>query len=655
MTPVDRDAWEAANRAYLAAAIAELRARLEPPAHDGDGSAVPTPGGIDPSRSGADSAAPSALDLLVEMFGLTSFERELVLLCAASELDGEFAAMAAALPGAAPGGEVTFALALALLPDSHWSALSPSAPLRRWRLVEVGAAGSVVNAPLRIDERILHYLAGVNGADERLLGLLSPVGTAGFLADSHRSVAERVRASWPTANAAGTLPVIQLIGTDYEAMRLIAATGMAGLGIGAALLRARDIPASSAERETLGVLVQREAALAHTAILIEFDSEWAGDAGHAAALVDSLTAPVVLLSAETLRLPISAPTFRLSVGPLSESEQRSLWREALGETADKLNGQLDQVLQQFRLDSRAIRSAGAEVLASLGNEAAPKDLLWRTCRTQLRARLDDLGARIRPRADWSSLVLPESQMRLLREIALQMRQRSRVYGEWGFEKQCNRGLGISALFSGPSGTGKTMAAEVLANELDLDLYRIDLSQVVSKYIGETEKNLRRVFDAAENAGAILLFDEADALFGKRSEVKDSHDRYANIEIGYLLQRMEEYRGIAILTTNLKDALDRAFLRRIRFVVAFPFPDAQQRALIWERIFPPETPTSGLDIARLARLNVAGGNIRNIAMNAAFLAADRNAPVTAEDVLRAARHEYGKLDRKLTDSELRGWA
>src|SRR5436190_12165183 len=200
-----------------------------------------------------------------------------------------------------------------------------------------------------------------------------------------------------------------------------------------------------------------------------------------------------------------------------------------------------------------------------------------------------------------------------------------------------------------------MAAEVLANELNLDLYRIDLSALVSKYVGGTEKNLRRVFDAAEEGGAILLFDEADALFGKRSQVKDSHDRYANIEISYLLQRMEAYRGLAILTTNLKSALDQAFLRRIRFVVQFPFPDAAQRAEIWRRIFPPQTPVEGLDVERLARLNVAGGNIRNIALGAAFLAADAGEPVRMGHLQRAAGAEYAKLEQPLTEVETGGWA
>jgi SpoVK/Ycf46/Vps4 family AAA+-type ATPase len=199
-----------------------------------------------------------------------------------------------------------------------------------------------------------------------------------------------------------------------------------------------------------------------------------------------------------------------------------------------------------------------------------------------------------------------------------------------------------------------MAAEVLAADLKLDLYRIDLASMVSKYIGETEKNLRKVFDAAEESGAILLFDEADALFGKRSEVKDSHDRYANIEVSYLLQRVEAYRGLAILTSNLKSALDPAFLRRLRFVIQFPFPDAPQRAEIWRRIFPRETPTSGLDAHVLARLNIAGGHIRNIALNAAFLAANSGGTVTMSHLLAAARNEYVKLERPLAEIEIGGW-
>lgn len=205
-----------------------------------------------------------------------------------------------------------------------------------------------------------------------------------------------------------------------------------------------------------------------------------------------------------------------------------------------------------------------------------------------------------------------------------------------------------------SGTGKTLAAEVMAKELGLDLFISDLSQVVSKYIGETEKNLRKVFDAAERGGALLLFDEADALFGKRSEVKDSHDRYANLEVSYLLMRMEAYRGLAILTTNMKQALDTAFMRRIRFVVDFPFPGESERAEIWRRVLPARAPMKGIDPEQLARLTVAGGSIRNIALSGAFLAAEEGDRLQMRHMLEAARTEYLKLDRSLTPSEVHGW-
>jgi SpoVK/Ycf46/Vps4 family AAA+-type ATPase len=224
----------------------------------------------------------------------------------------------------------------------------------------------------------------------------------------------------------------------------------------------------------------------------------------------------------------------------------------------------------------------------------------------------------------------------------------------------NRGFGISALFAGESGTGKTMAAEVIANELHLDLYRIDLSAVVNKYIGETEKNLRRLFDAAEDGGMILFFDEADALFGKRSEVKDSHDRYANIEVNYLLQRMESFRGLAILATNMKSSLDQAFMRRLRFVVNFPFPGPVERKMIWERAFPKDdqeqsvsgTPIEDLDHDHLARLNLPGGNIHNVALNAAFLAARAGTAVTMPLILDAARTEFRKLERPVNEGDFR---
>jgi SpoVK/Ycf46/Vps4 family AAA+-type ATPase len=265
-----------------------------------------------------------------------------------------------------------------------------------------------------------------------------------------------------------------------------------------------------------------------------------------------------------------------------------------------------------------------------------------------------LARRIVPTADWADIVLPARQLAVLREIASHVRSRWHVYEHWGFAARHGRGLAINALFAGPSGTGKTMAAEVLASELRLDLFHIDLSQVVSKYIGETEKNLARLFDAAEGAGSILLFDEADAVFGRRSEVRDSHDRYANIEVSYLLQRMETFRGLAILTTNMKDGIDPAFLRRIRFLVHFPFPDIAERAEIWRRVFPAATPTRALDVTKLARLNLSGANIRDIALRAAFLATADREPVSMRHLAGAARSELLKLEKSLSESELATW-
>jgi SpoVK/Ycf46/Vps4 family AAA+-type ATPase len=279
-----------------------------------------------------------------------------------------------------------------------------------------------------------------------------------------------------------------------------------------------------------------------------------------------------------------------------------------------------------------------------------KDNLWKGCLALTRPRLDVLAQRIDARATWDDIVLPAAEENLLRQIADQVRNRSQVYDRWGFRKEMNRGLGISALFAGESGTGKTMAAEVIANDLGLSLYRIDLSAVVNKYIGETEKNLRRLFDAAEDGGAILFFDEADALFGRRSEVRDSHDRYANIEINYLLQRIESYRGLAILATNLKSALDSAFLRRLRFVVNFAFPGQTERKLIWQKVFPEETPLQALDYERLAGINLTGGSIHNIALSSAFLAASAGSQVTMPIVLAATRTEMRKLDRPINEAD-----
>jgi hypothetical protein len=458
-------------------------------------------------------------------------------------------------------------------------------------------------------------------------------------------LARRIAALWSHADP--PVPAVQLCGRDRAGIRALAAEACAELGLSATAMRANEVPAAPSEREALARIWEREAALTGAVLLLECDDDDELERIRAAvALVEDVQGPR-LLSARDPVVGAGQPIVRIDVPSLRERERVQLWHAALGPLADGLEDAVEGVVRQFALGVHGIAAASADV--RLGTP------LWEACRAQARPRLDDLAQRIEPAAGWDDLVLPEPQRQALREIATHVRRRATVYDAWGFAAKGSRGLGIGALFAGASGTGKTMAAEVLAGELALDLYRIDLSSVVSKYIGETEKNLRRVFDAAEQGGAILLFDEADALFGKRSEVKDSHDRYANIEVSYLLQRMESYRGLAILTTNQKSALDPSFLRRLRFVVQFPFPDPPQRAEIWRRIFPAETPTDGLEPERLARLNVAGGNIRSIALSAAFLAADAGEPVLMAHVLRAARSEYAKLEKPLSDSELGGFA
>jgi AAA+ superfamily predicted ATPase len=607
----------------------------------------------EPTRSETEPG--DALSSLCQTFSLSSFERDLLVLCAGVELEASFAALCAAC-GDARLGAPTFSMALAALPDAHWSAITPASPLRHWKLIEIGAGEALTTSPLRINERVLHYLVGVQYMDEELQGLLRPAPTARELPDSHQALVRQAIELWTAQQRATPAPVIQLCGPPASGRQAIAAAASSALGMDLFVLEASAIPSEAHERAKLARQLEREAALRGAVLALDRD-ELAGREGAwaAAALIDETQCLWITFGRDPLPLRLRL-SIRLDVKRPSPQEQRLLWQSFLGDKATPLNGAIERISEQFSLAGQNLAASGAEALARAGSDSTRlAAALWQACRRQTRLRLDDLAQRIEPAATFDDLVLPEAQRGILQDILTHVRQRQRVYETWGFAAKSARGLGISALFAGPSGTGKTMAAEVLADELDLDLYRIDLSSVVSKYIGETEKNLRRVFDAAEMGGAILLFDEADALFGKRSEVKDSHDRYANIEVSYLLQRMEAYRGLAILTTNLKNALDPAFLRRIRFVVQFPFPDAEQRSQIWNHIFPADTPTLALDMAKLAHLNVAGGNIRNIALNAAFLAADAGEPVQMQHLLHAARSEYAKLEKALTEGEIKGWA
>lgn len=722
--------WPEQNRSYLNACLAELKARLRlllaecaglPSGGDVVSSALPAASPAAAGNAGSASSATDAtitaaaaplaaipdtgraekeleeavqerqdverslpeasrLQMLCRAFSLSGFECDLLLLCALVELDLSAAALCSHWHGDPRMRNPTFSLAARILPDAYWSALSPDGPLRRWRLIEAAKGDLLVLSSLKIDERVLHHLMGLDYLDERLRGLAEPVHPSGSLPPSHAALAERIEQAWSSEE--GPLPLICLSGSRQAGAQAIAAQACAALGIKLYGIAASDIPTSPAEREDLARIWEREALLAGLSLLVRFEDleEKEGGSPLQAALAPALSflrrLETVALATSLRPLPLSGSfasfgsfsascpsgrsVLRLQVEMPGADEQEELWRQALLGGPWELNGELQQATSQFSLAPQQIKDAAAEVLALQesgqkgSDEAGMLRLLRRACKAAARPRLDELAERIPPQADWEDLVLPEAQKQILREIESQVRHSAKVYRKWGFAGKGGRGLGISALFAGESGTGKTMAAEVLAGRLDLDLYRIDLSQVVNKYIGETEKNLHRVFDAAEGGGCILLFDEADALFGKRSEVKDSHDRYSNIEVGYLLQRMEAFRGLAILTTNIRSALDRAFLRRIRFIVQFPFPGEADRREIWRRIFPRETPRNGLDYEKLSRLNVTGGSIRNMALHSAFLAAEEDEAVGMRHLLRAAKVEYGKLERPLSGLEIAGW-
>ena len=639
--------WSEANQRLLGAELAGLRHRIEQfsDVKDADDSAA-FEQAIVQARN--DMPADSAIDMLCALFGLSGFERQLLLLCCGIELDANIASACARINGQMQAQRnVSFGLALAVLPEAHWSALTPMRPLRYWHLLEVEYGLRLSDSPLRIDERILHFVAGINVLDTRLRSLLRSHAPSRLMPESHVALAERIARHLDNAGNGATR--IRLDGSDPRGQHDVAAAVAERHGLRLLMLRGDELPTSPVELEQLQMLWDREARL--SPVLLFLMATDSAHAGTSVRFVEALQSPIIFSMRETALLQRSFISF--SVDKPLAIEQKQLWLQALGTTGRTLNGELDVLSGQFRLSAHAIES----IAESISDDATAADAgreLWHACRRIGHDRLNDLAERIEPSAVWDDLILPPAQHNTLRQIAAHLRQRIRVYEDWGFARHCARGLGISALFCGESGTGKTMAAEVLANELKLDLYRIDLSAVVSKYIGETEKNLRRVFDAAEDSGAILLFDEADALFGKRSEVKDSHDRYANIEVSYLLQRMEAYRGLAILTSNIKSALDRAFQRRLRFIVNFPFPENTLREAIWRRAFPPNAPTRDIHYARLARLNLPGGNIRNIALNAAFLAAEAGEALDMTHLLHAARSESAKLERPLSEAETRGW-
>lgn len=603
-----------------------------------------------------------ALVLLAKHLGLSTFDSHVLALCAAMELDTSIAALCANAQQNSSKAYPTFALAFALFDDPDWNALSPHAPLRYWRLLEINQPGSVplTSASLSVDERIVNYLKGINYLDDRLAPLLDSKAMqtkADALPLSQQQAVDKITERLKYANGIDKTPVIELLGHDTASKQLIADTVAAALGLNLQFISSSAIPKQTGDFETFARLWQRESLLMPLALYVEIQGSENEEKSQLKRFLQRCDG-VVFVDLNDSKTETARNRLSIEVNKPSPAEQQQLWAQALQGYALQ-NPQ--HLVEQFSFNQSEINRIAHSVLNDLAKQNSDEAInatlsanldsqIWQACRLTARVGMEQLAKRIDVKSSWDQLVLPPEQKALLQQITNQVDQRNRVYEEWGFRDQMNRGLGINALFSGASGTGKTMAAEVMANSLGLDLYRIDLSTVVSKYIGETEKNLSQLFDGAEDSGAILFFDEADALFGKRSEVKDSHDRYANIEINYLLQRLESYKGLAILATNMKNALDKAFVRRLRFIVDFPFPDAVQRQEIWKKVFPENTPVDeNFDYQRLAKLDLTGGNIHNVAMNAAFLAAQENSKITMPLILNAARVEYRKLERPTKES------
>ncbi|MET0309936.1 MAG: ATP-binding protein [Sphingomonas sp.] len=674
----DIDRWIEANNRYLDAELRALRKRIAALADET--LPLPTAATVQPHAAGlrdwfrpraaaakAEPVAPPvdsiagpeaaedtpdasskyvpALVVLSQRLGLSEFERQLLLMSAAMEFDTGFGALCAQAQSGSSHKGPTFELALAALENPAWDVMSPERPLRYWRLIEIHQPASqpLVASALRADERIVNYIKGLNYLDDRLAPLLENVAddSGVMLPPSQAAIADTIAGML----AEGTQPpLFQLLGASGASKLAIARAVAARFGMTLYRLRGDVAPPAQAESETFVRLWQREAALLPLALYIDADDVEAGQVQAIERLLNRCGG-LVFAATQAARRGLSRATLSFEVTKPLPAEQHQLWLAALGKDAAD---QAALLAGQFSLDQSAIQTIAERTEPAENRNAA----LWNAALEETRPALDQLAQAITPKASWDDIELPPRERAQLAEISAQVRNRTAVYDDWGFRDRLTRGLGISVLFAGDSGTGKTMAAEALARELNLLLYRIDLSGVVSKFIGETEKNLRKLFDAAEDGGAILFFDEADALFGKRSEVKDSHDRYANIEINYLLQRMEGYRGLAILTTNMKASLDQAFVRRLRFIVNFPFPGVPERSAIWRKAFPKGVDTSTLDFDRLARLNLTGGSIHNVALNAAFSAVAAGSALTMPIVLESARGEFLKLEKPINETDFR---
>lgn len=620
------------------------------------------------------------LSRLVRSFRLSSFEIDVLLIALAPEVDLAYERLYGYLQDDITRRRPTVDLALNLLCSALLAKLtalqhfSPSAPLLNHQLLRLlddpsDQAPPLLRRYLIVDPRIVSYLFGFDDLDARLLPYAR-------LDESHISlqdvcvqlnIKQRMARIAGTSLASGRPCILYLqgaygVGKQTTAQAVSREHGRRLLvADGAQLAGLEDAPFADMCR-----LLLREADLQDAALYWNgFDALLDHDRrARRETFFDQLSrrSGVTFLAGNTTWEPADAPPqlqfVRVAFPFPGAGERARLWSLALSGDAhihDVMG--TEDLAGKFRLSGGQIRDAIATAHSIArwrdpGLDAVTTDDLVAACRLQSNQKLASLARKIVPRSTWADIVLPPDRLHQLREMCSQVQYRARVYDEWGFDRKLSLGKGLNVLFAGPSGTGKTMAAEIIASELGLDLYKIDLATVVSKYIGETEKNLQRIFAEAESSNAILFFDEADALFGKRSEVKDAHDRYANVEIAYLLQRMEEYAGITILATNLRTNVDEAFVRRMHFIIEFPFPGERDRRRIWEIIWPVETPRDpALDLELLARrFEITGGTIRNIAVAASFLAAADGQVVGMEHLFHATKREYQKLGKVAAPEE-----
>ncbi|WP_091456288.1 ATP-binding protein [Actinokineospora iranica] len=595
------------------------------------------------------------LDLLAEMvpapgprlltlarrFGLDPVAVELLLVALAPDIDARFERLYGYLNDDVTRRRATIGLALELcgLPPAGPGRFrfAATGPLVAGGLIEVQEPGLPgLSRVLRVPDRVVAHLLGDDEPDPVLAGMARIVATE----DPQDGLAQAIGA----ALSAGP---VHLRDTDGEAGRL-AVAALAAAGLGAVVL---DV-AALADQPPLAAAA-REATLRGAGLVVGPVDVLVAERVRLIREIGALTVPMILHGARHWDPQwTQCPVVSVQVPAADIDQRRSRWATALGDDA------LATELTGYRLGADDVdRAVGmATRLACLAGRPVTLADVRAGVRARNGAGLERLARRVTPSIGWDDLVLPEQTRRHLGELAMRARHRDRVLGQWEMRPGGGRGRGVVALFAGESGTGKTMSAEVVAAEVGMDLYVVDLSTVVDKYIGETEKNLERIFTEAEGVHGVLLFDEADAIFGKRSEVKDARDRYANVESAYLLQRMESFDGIAVLTTNLRANVDPAFTRRLDVIADFPMPDAPHRRALWDRCLGTALPRADdLDLEFCAeRFELAGGSIRACAVTAAYLAAEADSPVTMADVIAAVRQEYRKLGRLVLASEFGPW-